>query len=57
MYPNILGIGAANPPIRLTQEQTFYAAGYKEERIRQILRVRGLPTNLGILRRLASAAT
>jgi uncharacterized delta-60 repeat protein len=26
-YPQILGIGTANPPIRLTQEQSFYAAG------------------------------
>ena len=36
MHPHILGIGTANPPIRLTQEQTFYAAGYKGERIRKI---------------------
>jgi predicted naringenin-chalcone synthase len=36
MYPQILGIGTANPPIRLTQEQTFYAAGYKGQRIRTI---------------------
>ena len=36
MYPHILGIGTVNPPIRLTQEQTFYAAGYKGERIRKI---------------------
>ena len=34
--PRILGIGTANPPIRLTQEQTFYAAGYESERIRKI---------------------
>jgi 3,5-dihydroxyphenylacetyl-CoA synthase len=26
----------ANPPIRLTQEQSFYAAGYESERIRKI---------------------
>ena len=36
MYPQILGIGTANPPIRLTQEQSFYAAGYESERIRKI---------------------
>lgn len=36
MYPQILGIGTANPPIRLSQEQSFYAAGYKGERIRKI---------------------
>lgn len=35
-YPRILGIGTANPPIRLTQEQTFYVAGYETERIRKI---------------------
>jgi predicted naringenin-chalcone synthase len=35
-YPRILGIGTANPPIRLTQEQSFYAAGYESERIRRI---------------------
>jgi len=34
--PRILGIGTANPPIRLTQEQSFYAAGYETERIRKI---------------------
>ena len=34
--PQILGIGTANPPIRLTQEQSFYAAGYESERIRKI---------------------
>jgi 3,5-dihydroxyphenylacetyl-CoA synthase len=34
--PRILGIGTANPPIRLTQEQAFYAAGYEGERIRKI---------------------
>lgn len=34
--PQILGIGTANPPIRLTQEQSFYAAGYETERIRKI---------------------
>ena len=36
MNPQILGIGTANPPIRLTQEQSFYAAGYASERIRKI---------------------
>jgi hypothetical protein len=35
-HPRILGIGRATPPIRLTQEQTFHAAGYKSERIRKI---------------------
>jgi len=35
-YPRILGIGTATPPIRLTQEQTFHAAGYETERIRRI---------------------
>jgi 3,5-dihydroxyphenylacetyl-CoA synthase len=35
-YPGILGIGTANPPIRLTQEQSFHAAGYETERIRKI---------------------
>ena len=35
-HPQILGIGTANPPARLTQEQTFHAAGYQSERIRKI---------------------
>jgi polyketide synthase Type III len=35
-YPRILSIGTANPPIRLTQEQSFHAAGYETERIRKI---------------------
>ena len=35
-YPRILAVGRANPPIRLTPEQAFYAAGYKNERIRKI---------------------
>jgi 3,5-dihydroxyphenylacetyl-CoA synthase len=35
-HPRILGIGTANPPVRLTQEQSFRAAGYKGERIRKI---------------------
>jgi predicted naringenin-chalcone synthase len=34
--PQILGIGTANPPIRLTQEQCFQAAGYASERVRRI---------------------
>ena len=34
--PHILGIGTANPPIRLTQEQSFYVTGYQGERIRKI---------------------
>jgi polyketide synthase Type III len=36
MHPQIIGLGTANPPVRLTQEQSFYAAGYKSERIRKI---------------------
>ena len=35
-YPRIFGIGTANPPVRLTQEQSFHAAGYQGERIRKI---------------------
>jgi polyketide synthase Type III len=35
-HPCILGVGTANPPIRLTQEQSFHAAGYETERIRKI---------------------
>jgi hypothetical protein len=35
-HPLILGIGTSNPPDRLTQEQTFHAAGYQSERIRKI---------------------
>jgi 3,5-dihydroxyphenylacetyl-CoA synthase len=34
----VLGIGTANPPVRLTQEQSFQAAGYKGERLRKIFR-------------------
>jgi hypothetical protein len=30
------GIGTANPPVRLTQKQSFHAAGYDGERIRKI---------------------
>ena len=32
----MLGIGTANPSHRLTQEQSFHAAGYQGERIRKI---------------------
>ena len=35
-YPRILGIGTANPLVRLTQEQSFHAAGDQDERIRKI---------------------
>ena len=35
-HPTIVGIGTANPPVRLTQEQSFHAAGYQGERIRKI---------------------
>jgi polyketide synthase Type III len=35
-HPRILGIGTANPAVRLTQEQSFHAAGYQGERIRKI---------------------
>jgi hypothetical protein len=35
-HPRICGIGTANPPVRLTQEQSFHAAGYQSERIRTI---------------------
>ena len=35
-HPRILGIGTANPPVGLTQEQSFHAAGYQGERIRKI---------------------
>jgi predicted naringenin-chalcone synthase len=34
--PRIIAIGTATPPIRLTQEQTFNAAGYRTERIRRM---------------------
>ena len=36
MHSRIVGIGTATPPIRLTQEQSFYATGYQTERIRKI---------------------
>lgn len=32
----IISIGTANPPLRLTQEESFHAAGYNSERIRNI---------------------
>ena len=35
-HPRILGIGTANPTVRLTQDQSFHAAGYQGERIRKI---------------------
>lgn len=35
-HPRILGIGIANPSVRLTQEQSFQAVGYQGERIRKI---------------------
>jgi polyketide synthase Type III len=34
--PRIIGIGTANPSLRLTQEQSFHAAGYASERVRNI---------------------
>jgi len=34
--PRITGIGKANPPLRLTQEQSFCATGYESERIHKI---------------------
>jgi polyketide synthase Type III len=35
-HPRIIGIGTAYPPVRLTQEQSFHAAGYQGERSRKI---------------------
>ncbi len=35
-YPPIIGIGTANPWLRLTQEQSFWITGYERERIRKI---------------------
>jgi predicted naringenin-chalcone synthase len=35
-HPRILGVGTATPPDRLTQAQTFHAAGLQGERIRKI---------------------
>jgi polyketide synthase Type III len=34
--PSIIGIGTANPSLRLTQEQSFCVTGYESERIRKI---------------------
>ena len=34
--PRIIAIGTANPPLRMTQEQSFHAAGYRTERIRKL---------------------
>src|ERR1700739_1313299 len=34
--PRIVAIGTANPPLRLTQEQSFHAAGYQTERVRKM---------------------
>jgi len=36
IHPRIFGIGTANPPPKLSQEQAFHAAGYEGERIRKI---------------------
>jgi len=35
-HPRILGIGTASPAVRLTQEQSYHAAGYQSDRIRRI---------------------
>ena len=35
-HPPIIGIGTANPSLRLTQEETFCVTGYEGERIRKI---------------------
>ena len=32
----IIGIGTANPSLRLTQEQSFHAAGYQSDRVRKM---------------------
>jgi hypothetical protein len=40
--PRILGIGTANPPVRLTQEQSFHAAGYQDEHIWKIFLSSGI---------------
>jgi 3,5-dihydroxyphenylacetyl-CoA synthase len=34
--PRIISIGTANPPLKLTQEQSFHAAGYQSVRIRKM---------------------
>ena len=33
-HPRIAGITTANPSLKLTQQESFVAAGYKKERIR-----------------------
>jgi 3,5-dihydroxyphenylacetyl-CoA synthase len=35
-HPSIIGIGTANPSLRLTQEQSLCVTGYESERIRKI---------------------
>jgi predicted naringenin-chalcone synthase len=35
-HPSIIGIGTANPSLRLTQEQSFCVTGYESERVRKI---------------------
>lgn len=35
-HPRILAFGKANPPLRLTQEESFRMVGYQSERIRRI---------------------
>ena len=35
-HPRITGIATANPSLKLTQQESFVAAGYKTERIRNI---------------------
>ena len=34
-HPRILGIRKANPPLRMSQKETFRAVGYHGERIRK----------------------
>lgn len=36
MPSQIIGIGTANPSVRMSQEETFHAAGYTSERVRKI---------------------
>ena len=36
IHPRIIGTGTANPPLRLTQEQSFCVTGYESERVRKI---------------------
>ena len=35
-HPSIIGIGTANPALRLTQEESFCVTGYDSERVRKI---------------------